>query len=720
MPNLLEPKNGGKTIIAKLTGILNKFHNKFGFENLNKEQKKQKINSLLNIKAEGGMFAVLVIEIFDVIQKKIKFIKGDKGDRGLKGEQGERGKIGKDGIRGKQGNIGPRGLTGQQGVKGDRGDIGIQGAPGSPDDPKDIKKKLEKLKGNNRVDASAIKNIPTIKTELPNLSLFGNNRGGGSSVPNMEILIDGDHLGRDIRKINFTGIATGRRNGSGGAVINIPSAAAPSIAHVDLTDMPSADNDDHDGRYRTEAELASTTPGASGSELIGIEGLETPTYRTMQTHINNTFSSGVITGFNITDSNAGQVDIAPGTGMIRATNSTIADLLQFDYAGTTNLELTNNKANWIYIDYDTGTPIAKATLTLNDLNFNTNFVIGRVYRDDDELHIVHTGNYYNNNPHIMGYRLWEVYGMQRASGLVTSETGTRNLAITAGSFYMAQKRFTTLEIDTSDTDTFSLWYRANGGGWTETPGETQISNTDYDDGGGLPHGTILPNQYGVFWLYIHDDGDIHVIMGQNSYKLSEALEASLPSSLPEKVTSTGILIARITIKRDELSSFTDVSTPWNGGVMSSAVTDHDDLAGLQGGQADEYYHLTSAQHADVPLNTTHRGLTDNPHSVTKAQVGLTNVSDDAQLKIASNLGDLDNAATARSNLGLGSAAEKDTGTGAGNVPVLDGSGKLVDNIIPDLAISEYLGNFADTTAALADAGVQSSERGDWFTIDTHD
>lgn len=46
----------------------------------------------------------------------------------------------------------------------------------------------------------------------------------------------------------------------------------------------------------------------------------------------------------------------------------------------------------------------------------------------------------------------------------------------------------------------------------------------------------------------------------------------------------------------------------------------------------------------------------------KTQVGLENVSNDAQLKIASNLSDLSNAAAARANLGLGNVSNTSDAT----------------------------------------------------------
>lgn len=53
-------------------------------------------------------------------------------------------------------------------------------------------------------------------------------------------------------------------------------------------------------------------------------------------------------------------------------------------------------------------------------------------------------------------------------------------------------------------------------------------------------------------------------------------------------------------------------------------------------------------------------LSGNPHNVTKAEVGLGLVTNDPQLKIASNLNDLGNKATARTNLDVFSKGEVTT------------------------------------------------------------
>lgn len=66
--------------------------------------------------------------------------------------------------------------------------------------------------------------------------------------------------------------------------------------------------------------------------------------------------------------------------------------------------------------------------------------------------------------------------------------------------------------------------------------------------------------------------------------------------------------------------------------------------------------LDSDLTTEVNLTAAHRANTSNPHSVTKAQVGLTNVTDAAQLAIANDLSDLNDADTALANLGLSADA----------------------------------------------------------------
>ena len=85
--------------------------------------------------------------------------------------------------------------------------------------------------------------------------------------------------------------------------------------------------------------------------------------------------------------------------------------------------------------------------------------------------------------------------------------------------------------------------------------------------------------------------------------------------------------------------------------------------------------LTATQISDqyVPLTRTINGKALSANiSITKGDVGLSNVTNDAQLKIASNLSDLNNVATARNNLGLGTAAVVNTGTSGAAIPLMNG------------------------------------------------
>lgn len=81
---------------------------------------------------------------------------------------------------------------------------------------------------------------------------------------------------------------------------------------------------------------------------------------------------------------------------------------------------------------------------------------------------------------------------------------------------------------------------------------------------------------------------------------------------------------------------------------------------------------TTSNSTYVPKTLTINGKALSGNIVlVKGDVGLGNVSNDAQLKIASNLSDLNNVGTARTNLGLGTSAVYNIGTSGGSIPLLN-------------------------------------------------
>lgn len=82
--------------------------------------------------------------------------------------------------------------------------------------------------------------------------------------------------------------------------------------------------------------------------------------------------------------------------------------------------------------------------------------------------------------------------------------------------------------------------------------------------------------------------------------------------------------------------------------------------------------------SDITYDDLSNHLSDfnNPHNVTKAQIGLSNVVDQLQLVAANNLSDLDNVATARNNLDVHSKSHIDS-----NFSTISGTNIAIDTAL---------------------------------------
>jgi hypothetical protein len=352
---------------------------------------------------------------------------------------------------------------------------------------------------------------------------------------------------------------------------------------------------------------ANHTGPIGNASQVTLDILGTPTYTQLKQFLDNRNSASLISGFEITDAGGGAVNIAAGTAYMKITNDDLGELVSLNKTEELGFTLPDDALSYIYLDYNSGTPIVASTTDVFALqtDLHTRAPIGTVYRLGTEVHISNVPANYADIQMKSAWRLFELYQRQRASGMLTSETGNRYLSITAGVLYFAHWRMQTAAVDTSAAGSFTTWY--NDGAWQATPGQTQIGNTQYNDyGTGLA--LVANSRYGVHWLYMHDDGDVHVVYGQGSYTFLDATEADIPANMPPAVVSSGILIAKIIVERDA-TNFDTIIYPWTTAISGSSVNSHNALAGLNDG---DYKHLTAAekvvfdmlnQHAsDAPIN----------------------------------------------------------------------------------------------------------------------
>lgn len=91
----------------------------------------------------------------------------------------------------------------------------------------------------------------------------------------------------------------------------------------------------------------------------------------------------------------------------------------------------------------------------------------------------------------------------------------------------------------------------------------------------------------------------------------------------------------------------------------------------------------------------------------QAKVTIVQVIGQSTTAVISQKGVTDAITTAKQEVvnSLGSAASKDVGTAAGNVPVLDSNGKLVETVIPAVAITETYVVDSETTMLALNAQV---------------
>ena len=310
-------------------------------------------------------------------------------------------------------------------------------------------------------------------------------------------------------------------------------------------------------------------------------------------------SSGKISGGEVTDAGSGGIAIAAMKGCIRTSNSSVGALKYFDIAGATILSaaLTDNSLNFIYCDYNAGTPIFAATASLANINQNTQFSIAVVWKAGNEIETVNSinqlSNFRNNENRRLLYR-----GIEYMNGAAISETGNRNLITTDGIFYYGTNKISSVGVNTSGAGRFASFYRAaSPNTWTEVTNQQVVDNGYYDDGTGTLH-ALTANRYTLFWAYMCMEGDLYLVYGRGDYTLAQAQAAALPPTLPPYITNFAKLIGKIIVQAGATHLYS-IESALNSQFSLTQATTHNNLAGLEGGVSGVYNHLGATLYGDL-------------------------------------------------------------------------------------------------------------------------
>ena len=314
----------------------------------------------------------------------------------------------------------------------------------------------------------------------------------------------------------------------------------------------------------------------------------------------DTNTPGTLTKPVITDNGNGTINIASVDCYLYSGTTWNGDFGKFTVPAVTNVAVTDNSVSYLLISYNSGSPIYSVSTSPSSVNGSSVILGAKLFREGTEIHWVpvdwglSTASRLNDREVSTNRFAWQ-------TGLALSESTGRVINISAGVLWYGASYFSKLAVASAGNQAY--FYSHTGGTWVKTSVST-YNNTQYDNGTNLA--TLSNGRYAVNWVYRLVDGDglpgIAYVLGGGDYTLAQAQASSSPS-LPPLISQMCILVGRIIVAKNAATA-TQIDSAFSTTFQGTVSANHNDLAGLQGGITNEYYHLTAAQSAMIANSYT--------------------------------------------------------------------------------------------------------------------
>lgn len=301
------------------------------------------------------------------------------------------------------------------------------------------------------------------------------------------------------------------------------------------------------------------------------------------------------------------------------------------------VSLTDQRANYIVADHNTNTFVAITDSSLID--YVRYLPYAEVYRNGNNVHVQISPILGNGEIEAGHDRIAKTNRYARESGLDSiSVNEYLEITISGGVVWVINKPYT---IPGSSTSSRGFFEYHNAGVWNSTTAlNPKINNSQYDNGTNLA--ALTDGYWNINYIYrgVEDQDHVYIVLSSNEYATAElAKSAGLIGDVPEIVTSHAMLVGRVIVQKGATADFVVESSFTNTFAGASAVSTHNNLSGIQGGTAGEYYHLTAAQSTKLVASSdsTDGYLTAADHALFSAKVDTTDPRlSDARTPLAHN------------------------------------------------------------------------------------
>jgi hypothetical protein len=269
----------------------------------------------------------------------------------------------------------------------------------------------------------------------------------------------------------------------------------------------------------------------------------------LQKVLSTMWSSGIVEPLTIVKNGNGTLSLPQVCVVIRATNSETADLQAYHVAANASLSLTDLITNFIYVNYNNGSPIWAVSNSILTINGRNQVLAAIAFRNGNAVDVLSAQGWNVDIPTKRARRLFNVNGLEFGSGLDISSSN-QQFALTAGVLYLVDNLISISSYDSSITP--FTYIRQNGtGGFTRTS-DNIIQNSTYDNNGVL----TSFSGYRVDYIYVLVDNPSRfiVVLGQRNYNsLANAQKGSFPPVLPPELDKYGLAkcVGRAIIGRND-------------------------------------------------------------------------------------------------------------------------------------------------------------------------